>query len=38
MSLAIGRYDALSGRYIDRTDDPDEMLKQPSAKPARVNP
>src|ERR1700691_5716852 len=38
MSLAIGRYDALSGRYIDRTDDPDEMLKQPSAQPARVNP
>jgi hypothetical protein len=26
VGLASGRYDALSGRYIDRTDDPDEIL------------
>jgi 3-oxoacyl-[acyl-carrier protein] reductase len=38
MDLATGRYDALSGRYIDRTDDPEQMLKQPSAPPARVHP
>jgi NAD(P)-dependent dehydrogenase (short-subunit alcohol dehydrogenase family) len=28
VALASGRYDALSGRYIDRTDDPEEMLRQ----------
>jgi NAD(P)-dependent dehydrogenase (short-subunit alcohol dehydrogenase family) len=28
VALASGRYDALSGRYIDRTNDPDEMLRQ----------
>ena len=28
VGLASGRYDLLSGRYIDRTDDPDEMLGQ----------
>lgn len=28
VALASGRYDALSGRYIDRTDDPDEILRQ----------
>lgn len=28
VGLASGRYDALSGRYIDRTDDPDELLRQ----------
>jgi 3-oxoacyl-[acyl-carrier protein] reductase len=28
VALAAGRYDALSGRYIDRTDDPDELLRQ----------
>ncbi len=38
LALASGRYDALSGRYIDRTDDPDEMLKQPPPKPPRTNP
>jgi len=27
VALASGRYDALSGRYIDRTDDPDELLR-----------
>ncbi len=26
VGLASGRYDLLSGRYIDRTDDPDQML------------
>jgi len=31
VALASGRYDALSGRYIDRTDDPDEMLRRISA-------
>ncbi|MGA8767984.1 MAG: SDR family oxidoreductase [Candidatus Acidiferrales bacterium] len=38
LALAAGKYDALSGRYIDRTDNPDEMLKQPGPKPARTNP
>ena len=38
LALASGRYDALSGRYIDRTDDPEEMLKQPPPKPPRTNP
>ncbi len=38
VALASGRYDALSGRYIDRTDDPDEILKQPAQKPPRTNP
>jgi NAD(P)-dependent dehydrogenase (short-subunit alcohol dehydrogenase family) len=38
VGLASGRYDALSGRYIDRTDDPDELLKQPPPKPPRTNP
>jgi len=28
VALAAGRYDALSGRYIDRTDDPEEMVRQ----------
>ena len=28
LAFAAGRYDALSGRYIDRTDDPDQMLRQ----------
>jgi NAD(P)-dependent dehydrogenase (short-subunit alcohol dehydrogenase family) len=27
VAFASGRYDALSGRYIDREDDPDEMLR-----------
>ena len=26
LAFAAGRYDALSGRYVDRADDPDEML------------
>lgn len=38
LGFASGRYDALSGRYIDRTDDPDELLKQPPPKPPRTNP
>lgn len=38
LALASGRYDALSGRYIDRTDDPEEMLRQPAPEPPRVNP
>jgi len=38
VALASGRYDALSGRYIDRTDDPDELLKQPPPKPPRTTP
>jgi len=29
VGLASGRYDALSGRYIDRTDDPEQLLRQP---------
>jgi 3-oxoacyl-[acyl-carrier protein] reductase len=29
VGLASGRYDALSGRYIDRTDDPEQLLGQP---------
>jgi len=28
VALASGRYDALSGRYIDRTDDPDELVRR----------
>jgi 3-oxoacyl-[acyl-carrier protein] reductase len=28
VALASGRYDSLSGRYIDRTDDPDELLRR----------
>lgn len=28
VGLASGRYDALSGRYIDRTADPEELLRQ----------
>jgi len=32
VALASGRYDALSGRYIDRTDDPDELLRQLKAQ------
>lgn len=28
LAFAAGRYDALSGRYIDRTDDPDAILRQ----------
>ncbi|HXX70847.1 MAG TPA: SDR family oxidoreductase [Candidatus Acidoferrum sp.] len=28
VGLASGRYDVLSGRYIDRTDDPDELAKR----------
>ena len=31
MAFATGRYDALSGRYIDRTDDPEMMLQTVSA-------
>ncbi len=31
LALASGRYDALSGRYIDRTDSPEELLRQSSA-------
>jgi len=38
LALAAGKYDALSGRYIDRTDDLDEILKQPGPKPVRTNP
>ena len=38
VGLASGRYAALSGRYIDRTDDPDELVKQPPPKPPRTNP
>ena len=38
LALASGRYDALSGRYIDRTEDPEEMLKLPPPKPPRTNP
>jgi NAD(P)-dependent dehydrogenase (short-subunit alcohol dehydrogenase family) len=38
VALASGRYDELSGRYIDRTEDPDELLKQPPPKPPRTNP
>lgn len=28
VALASGRYDALSGRYIDRTEDPEEILRR----------
>jgi 3-oxoacyl-[acyl-carrier protein] reductase len=28
VGLASGRYDALSGRYIDRTDNPDELVER----------
>ncbi|HXX20720.1 MAG TPA: SDR family oxidoreductase [Candidatus Acidoferrum sp.] len=38
LAFASGRYDALSGRYIDRTDDADELLKQPPPKPPRTAP
>ncbi|HKV04125.1 MAG TPA: SDR family oxidoreductase [Candidatus Acidoferrales bacterium] len=38
VAFASGRYDALSGRYIDRTDDPEELLRQPDPKPPRSNP
>jgi NAD(P)-dependent dehydrogenase (short-subunit alcohol dehydrogenase family) len=38
LALAAGRYDELSGRYIDRQDDPDEMLKQPAPIPTRLTP
>ncbi len=38
LAVASGRYDGLSGRYIDRTDDPDALLKQPPPKPPRTNP
>jgi len=38
LAFASGRYDALSGRYIDRTDDPDELLNQPAPKPPRTTP
>lgn len=38
VALATGKYDGLSGRYIDRHDNPDEMLKQPGPKPARLSP
>jgi len=38
LAFASGRYDALSGRYIDRTDDPDELLKRPPPKPPRTTP
>ncbi len=38
LTFASGRYDVLSGRYIDRTDDPDELLKQPPPKPPRTSP
>jgi NAD(P)-dependent dehydrogenase (short-subunit alcohol dehydrogenase family) len=38
VAFASGRYDALSGRYIDRTEDPDELLKQPPPKPPRTVP
>ena len=38
LAFAAGRYDALSGRYIDRTDDPNELLKQPPPKPPRTTP
>jgi NAD(P)-dependent dehydrogenase (short-subunit alcohol dehydrogenase family) len=38
VGLASGKYDALAGRYIDRTEDPDELLKQPPPKPPRTNP
>ncbi|MBZ5695252.1 MAG: SDR family oxidoreductase [Acidobacteriia bacterium] len=34
VAFASGRYDALSGRYIDRTEDPEELLHQLNAKPA----
>jgi 3-oxoacyl-[acyl-carrier protein] reductase len=33
LALASGRYDALSGRYIDRTDDPEEMLRRIGENP-----
>jgi NAD(P)-dependent dehydrogenase (short-subunit alcohol dehydrogenase family) len=38
LAFASGKYDALSGRYIDRQDNPDEMLKQPGPKPTRLTP
>jgi NAD(P)-dependent dehydrogenase (short-subunit alcohol dehydrogenase family) len=33
VALASGRYDALSGRYIDRSDDPEELLRQLAQNP-----
>jgi 3-oxoacyl-[acyl-carrier protein] reductase len=38
LAFASGRYDRLSGRYIDRTDDPDELVKQPPSAPPRTTP
>jgi NAD(P)-dependent dehydrogenase (short-subunit alcohol dehydrogenase family) len=38
LAFAAGRYDALSGRYIDRTDDPDALLEKPAPKPPRTSP
>jgi NAD(P)-dependent dehydrogenase (short-subunit alcohol dehydrogenase family) len=38
VAFATGRYDALSGRYIDRTEDPEELLRQPPPDPPRTNP
>jgi NAD(P)-dependent dehydrogenase (short-subunit alcohol dehydrogenase family) len=38
VGLASGRWAALSGRYIDRTDDPDELVKQGPPKPPRTSP
>jgi len=38
VAFAAGRYDALSGRYIDRTDDPDELLRQPAPAAPRSTP
>jgi len=38
LAFASGRYDKLSGRYIDRTDDPDELLKQPPPATPRTTP
>jgi hypothetical protein len=28
VAFAAGRYDALSGQYVDRTHDPEEMLRR----------
>ena len=38
LAFASGRYDALSGRYVDRTDDPDQLLRQPPPRPPRTVP
>ena len=32
VAFASGRYDALSGRYIDRTDDPEELLRKATGR------